>query len=215
MIILKILGLILLAVVLIIAIILILPVRVLIFTDKNNEVKILYKFLWFTFGENPDPNNPILREIKDALGLSKIDSAKKIKANAQQSGVSVTAMQIISILKSLIGRIFWLLKYCKVVKLNITSISADEDAAETAMDYGMACSVIYPLVGYIDSAMKVKKNAITLDLKCDFNAKESRFSVDIILSVTVIYVVRAFFHIVKKNAEKEILKARENYDGKR
>ena len=205
MIVLKILGFVILAVVLIITILLFLPIRLLIFTDKNNKVKIKFKYLWFTFGVNSKSgNNSILKEIKEALGLSKIDSAESIKDNAKRSGVSATAKQIIGIIKSFIDKTFWLLKHSKVQKLNINSVSAGEDAADAAMDYGLACAVIYPLISFIESSLNVKKNSINLDLRCDFDAKKSLFSLDIIFSITVIYVIIAFFRLLKDNVKREI-----------
>ena len=43
-----------------ITVILLLPVYIIIKSDENGELVLLYKFVGKTFGEEPDPKNPIV-----------------------------------------------------------------------------------------------------------------------------------------------------------
>ena len=52
-----------------ITVILILPVKVIIKSDGNDELYLRYKFLGKTYGEDPDPNDPIILMLKKAGGV--------------------------------------------------------------------------------------------------------------------------------------------------
>ena len=49
---------------LLITVICLLPVKVLLKNDAQNPLILRYKFLGKTFGENPDPNDPIIKTLK-------------------------------------------------------------------------------------------------------------------------------------------------------
>lgn len=141
-------GIVLAAFLLLIAVILLLPVRVIIKYGDGDEVKLLYRFLGKTFGENPDPNNIIVKSAKKLTGISRFDSIGTVKGSIEDMGVSATAGQIADILMSLLGRVVWILKYCVAERFFIKAVCAGDDAADAAMEYGAVCAVVYPLVGY-------------------------------------------------------------------
>ena len=55
-----------------ITVILMLPIYVIIKTDQNGELIIRYRFLFKTYGENPDPNNKIVKTLKEASVLRRL-----------------------------------------------------------------------------------------------------------------------------------------------
>ena len=56
-----------------ITVILLLPVKVIIKNNENNELILRYKFLWKTFGERLDPNDPIIRTLKSLSGYERLE----------------------------------------------------------------------------------------------------------------------------------------------
>ena len=54
-----------------ITVILLLPVKVIIRNDEQNELILRYKFLFKTYGEDPDPNDPIIKALKEASGVNR------------------------------------------------------------------------------------------------------------------------------------------------
>lgn len=206
MIVLKILGIVLAAILLIIFLILMLPVRVLIFTREDGSIKILYKILFLTFGRKPNPNSPILRIAKELTGLSRLSDLGSVKRSLEDSGVSATAGQIVHILMLLLGRVAWLLRYCTVRRLKIDAVCAGADPAEAAMEYGAVCAVVYPLLGYVESHMKVRQQGLDVNIGCDFGRALGDFSLETELSVRIWHVARALLHIVRRNVEEEIYK---------
>lgn len=205
-IVLKILGMVLAAVLLIFFLILTLPVRVVIFTREDGSIKILYKILFLTFGRKPKPNSPILRIVRELTGLSRLSDLGAVKQSLEHSGVSATAGQIVHILLLLLGRAAWLLQYCTVKRLKIDALCGGTDAAEAAMEYGAVCAVVYPLLGYVEGHMKVRQKGLDVNIGCDFSRALGDFSLETVISVRIWHVARALLHIVRRNMEEEIYK---------
>ena len=206
MIVLKILGILLAAVLLIIFLILMLPVRVVIFTREDGSIKILYKILFLTFGRKPNPRSPILRIAKELTGLSRLSDLGTVKQSLEDSGISATAGQIVHILLLLLGRVVWLLQYCTVKRLKIDAVCGGADAAEAAMEYGAVCAVVYPLIGYVEGNMKVRQKGLDVNIGCDFGQVLGSFALETVISVRIWHVARALLHIVRRNMEEEIYK---------
>lgn len=187
----------------IIALIILLPVYIIIKTDEDGQLIILYKLLFKTFGEHPDPNNPLLKAIKKSIGWTVFDK-KPADAQGAYSGEApgfiFTVKDMFRVLASLLGEVKGLLKYCTVKKLHITAVCTGEDAADAALNYGQLCTVIYPFIGLVHSAMKVKKKAKKLDIRCDYSGNEEAFRFNSVISVRLGRVLAAFFRVSYKEA---------------
>ena len=197
---LKIIAIVIAVICLIIAILLMLPVDILIFADDKNGFKLLYRFLGKLYGEEPDPNNVIIKGVKKAVGISHLDSIKTIKSSLESHGTAVTLKETADVLLAIFNRIIWILKYCRIRKCNIVSISGGDDAA---IDYGVACAVIYPIVGFIKSNFSVKRRGFNTDIRCDYLSDESSYDIKLELRVKILHVIRALFYIVKRNLETQ------------
>ena len=76
----------------IITAILLSPVYVIIKNDKSNNLIILYKLLFKTFGENPDPNHPIVTALKKSTGIERLEK-ESLEKNIEDSGLSTTVSE--------------------------------------------------------------------------------------------------------------------------
>lgn len=197
-------GIVFAAIAAIIAFILLLPVRVIIKYSDGQDVKLLTRFLGKTFGENPNPNSIVVKSAKKITGISKLDSIGTVKKSIDDMGVSATAGQIVDIVMLLLGRFFWILKYCVAEKLHIKAVCAGDDAADAAMEYGAVCAVVYPLAGYIETVMQVKQGGYDVSVICDFESYDTTFELDTVFRVRVFYIIGALFNIIKQNVEKQV-----------
>ncbi len=203
--ILLIIGIVLAAIALIITVILLLPVRILIgYDDKSGQVTLLYRFLGMKFGDEPNPDSVISKGAKKITGLSKLDSLGSLKGNVNDIGVSATVGQIVDIIAMLLGRVVWILKYCVIEKLNVNIACVGSDAADAAMEYGAVCAVIYPLIGYLYTVTTVRESGESINVTCDFDGGDGSVSLDTVIRVRIVHIVRALFYIIKENAEKNI-----------
>lgn len=191
---------------LLITVILCLPVTVLFLPDKSGGVKVLGRLLWITVGENPDPDSKITKWIKQLLNIDKIESVQAVRTEVNRKGTSVTVSQTLTVLKSLLGRVVFLLRHAVVKKCRLRLSTAASDAASAAMEYGLACSLIYPLTGWMADSMRVRKNAMDIAVTCDFETTSSRLDYDIRLTVRVFQILRAMIHIIVQSVNQELYK---------
>ena len=87
------------------------------------------------------------------------------------------------ILKKLVGKHF---------KLNI-SVSGD-DAAQTALLYGGVCSVLYPVVAFLESFITFKEDDIKI--LCNYEKERSELHLFIEAKVQAFYLLKAGFKLI-------------------
>ena len=183
--------------------ILMLNVFIVIKSDKNGELYLVYKILGKTFGEEPDPNNPIIVALKKTTGVSQIDTAS-LKKSIKESGLTTTVSSTYHILISLLKEIKDLLKFCTAKKLQIDIVCTGEDAAQAAINYGKCSSVTYPFLGMVHSVLKVKRGCEKINISCDYNSQNASFEYDILLSVRLCHLLAALIRVAYKEARRNL-----------
>lgn len=192
---------ILLFLILLITIILLLPISVIIKTDQNGELILRYKLLFKTYGEDPDPNNPIIKTLKEASGISRLEK-ENLKEKAQKTSYFATLSESFTLITALLKRLLALLRYCKIKTLKLHIICAEEDAAKTAIDYGRVCALAYPFLGFVHSNIRVRKKGEDINISCDYEAKKGDYTFEAILVVRFFRVLGAFFRAAYDEAKR-------------
>lgn len=119
------------------------------------------------------------------------EKAKKPKKKFDLKTVAGQLENIIESIKSISGGLVYLIKHFRIDKFHFKAVCASDDAAKTALDYGAACAIAYPIFGYIEQSKNVNKRNIKTELQCDFAAEKSVFSVDAKASARVFHIVCA------------------------
>lgn len=208
MILLKILG-ILLAVIAAVIVILLLPIDIILRYRGETGFEMRYRFLGKLYGERKKPDSPVGKALKKLVGISHLDSKEHLRSTLEDSGLTATLSSTLSTLKLLIDRVIWLLPRSKLKKLKIVSISAGEDAADTALSYGAACAALYPLISYLETTMRVRKNGTEAHISCDFDAEKSVFEIDLVFSFHIRHALSALWHIARQQAAEQFEKTTE------
>lgn len=192
---------------LLVIVILLLPVYVILRSDENGDVYLRYKILFKTFGEDPDPNNPIIKTLKEASGISRLEK-KNLKSDVKKEGLYETLGQTCRLLMGLLKELASLLKYCTAKKFVFKVVCSEETAADTAISYGRCCAVVYPLASFLSSIMKVRKKGQHIDISCDYTGGNDSFSYEFVIWTRFYHVLAAFFRVAikeaKRTAEKQI-----------
>lgn len=203
MILLKILGIILAAVILLAAGALLLPVDLLLRGGSRQElrcgIRILGIKIWLRSGEEPEPSEKerakggLLRKLRKNFGTGAGGEAPE-----KGPGGAEALRETVETVKLWLNRLGWLLRRCRLQRCRIVSVSAGEDAP---LEYGVACAVLYPLAAYLQSSsLRVRRRGLKTDIRCDYAQEESFFSLDIALRIRVIYLVRALLYVVVRKA---------------
>ena len=192
---------IILFILLLITIILLLPFSFIIKTDEDGDLTILYKILNKTFGENPDPNQPIIKALKNISGVTRLD-VKNVKKGTRENGLLAVIRENLSLIIKLISELLKIFKSCTVKVLKIDIVCAEENAADTAISYGVCYAIVSPLLNLVHNKMKVRKKGESVNISADFNSKNDSFKLELILVTRVYKLIIALFRLVKDETQR-------------
>ena len=178
-----------------------LPVKIIIKNDEENALILRYKFLFKTYGENPDPNDPIVQMLKRLGGVERLEKTT-LKRNVQSDGLQKTVTEGYSVLIDLVKEVVGLLKHCTVTTLQIKILSASDDAAQAAIRYGQYCAATHALLGVLRSCLKVRKRGCDIDISCDFLTEKSVFRYNVVLVIGFGRVLAGFWRAVLAEAKR-------------
>ena len=134
-------------------------------------------------------------------------------ANAKHAigskGVSTTLTELLGVLKTLLDRVWWLLKRGVFKQFDLRITVAEKDAADAAYGYGLVCSAVYPLMGLLDAAFRFRRRNV--DIRCGF--EEETTSVNFLeqFNIRLWPVLRALIHVIRENVKRTL--AREKKEG--
>lgn len=208
MLVLKIIGIVLAVLLALLAIILLLSVDVILRVDEQKGARVLFRVLGFTFKENkkrkPQKEGKKKKEkkvkptlsnsLKKVLGISHLD-----RESMEEEGFGSTLRETVELVKLLLDRVGWMLSHLKIPRCHITVVTGGEDAA---MEYGLACATLYPLVGYLQERARVRKRGLRLEIGCDYSRKNFLFELDLAIRIRVYHVAAAAVQIVINNLKE-------------
>ena len=185
MIVLKILGWTLLCLLALLVLVALLPVGLRFRTGMGERMRFLVKVAGIKVWENK---------------ASSQESEKETPADkpSKKQDLGQTVKSVIQLLRLLLEQLPRLLGGIRVKKLELVCIAAHSDAADAAMQYGVACSVLYPLIEYLQYSLHAKQQAMQVDIRCDFEKEKAEFLVDTELSMQVWHVLCAALRIMTK-----------------
>ena len=175
------------------------------FSDSDNKVRLSVHYLWFKYVLLPDEeSNKYLKEerlLKKGKEL-KYDDDATLEGILDNKGIT----GFLEVLKLSIQNTWNLLKsfimVATIKELNVNMNIVGEDAADTAIIYGYANSVVYPIVGaVVSNAHDVKK--YNVNLKADFSeGADSSIDANILAKIKI---TKAVMVIAEHGVEAENL----------
>ena len=181
--------------------ILLLPVKVIIKNDENNQLIFRYKYLFKTFGENPDPNDPIVKALKSATGVDRLQK-DAVQKNIQNDGLKKTVTESYSMLVDLLKQVVRLLKRCVITRLHIQILCTGDNAAEAAVHYGQCSAATYSLLHLLANFLKIKKRGCKVDIGCDISGAKPVFRYDVMLSIRAGLVLAALWDVAMAETKR-------------
>lgn len=175
------------------------------FSDSDNKVRLSVSYLWFKYVLLPDEeSNKYLKEekmLKKGKEL-KYDDDATLEGILEKKGIG----GFLEVLKLSFENTWNLLKsfiqVATIKSFNVKINIVGEDAADTAIIYGYANSVIYPIVGaVVSNARDVKKYDVNLN--ADFSeGADSSIDADILATIKL---TKAVMVIAEHGVEAENL----------
>lgn len=184
-----------------ITVILLHPVQVIIKNDENDNFILRYKLLYKTFGENPNPNDPIVRTLKKAGGVDRLEKVA-LQENIRQEGLQKAVSDSYDALIALLKELLFLFKNCTLAKFDIKIRCAADEPDETAVQYGLCSAATHTLFATLCSFLKVRQRGCNIDIDCDFYENNPIFRYHIVLSIPFRRVLAAFWRVVLTEAKR-------------
>lgn len=108
---------------------------------------------------------------------------------------------LIDIFKDLLSLVSGVLKgffkYYIIHSLNVDIIIGGDDASDTAIQYGTACAVIYPVLGQMYTRLNVED--YSADIRCDFEEdSKTQVTAQLYSSIRIIFVLIIAFKVLFK-----------------
>lgn len=182
-------------IVFLIAFILLLPVHFIISNDERNNFTFFCKILWFTFGDDK-------RKSKSLDKFKKKVGAEKAEDDGKKKDIVSLVRENMGLLKDVLKELVRLLKYCKGEKFELEIICYSKDAALAAIHYGECCAIAYPILGFINSIIKVKDKNRKINICCDYDKGDWSVTFNFDLSVRVCHILAAAFRVFKEKIKK-------------
>ena len=159
---------------------------------KENKTTVWIRYLFFKIPIYPRKKKKAKPKTSDKKPEKKGEKASKDKkesfftstAKSQGLGAVIEILEkIIQILKDFSSST---LKHLKIKKLKLNVVTAGEDAADAALNFGYASSVIYPALGVLSSLISFL-NIPDVNITVDYDKKETS------ASLLLQFKIRLFF----------------------
>ena len=177
--------------ILLLVVILMLPVEVILKTANDGKLIFRVKFLNKLYGEKPSDREQTKKR-KKVSDVGKEGVLEKLKAYV----AATTLSEKLSIIASILKRVFKLLGHFKVRTLKIRVVCAEGDAAKTAISYGKCNAIIWPVINLLHSGMKVDENNEDISIVCDYSKEKGSIEFETALSVRVFRILSAAIMII-------------------
>lgn len=183
----KIIGIVLAAVLFLLVLLLFVPIRLCLSAGLDRPFSARVRVLFFSFGTG------------QAKPKKEKQTPSEKKEKSEKSGrkdIVATVEQTAELIRGTLDPILWLLGKIRIRRLYVRAVCAGSDAAQTAMEYGLVCAALYPLIGFLEANMRVDGKVRRLEIGCDFDAAEPEFETELVLSLTIGHAVGALLYIV-------------------
>lgn len=90
----------------------------------------------------------------------------------------------------------WFLRFLKFKDIRVFIVVVGDDAAQTAIDYGIICSAVYPTLSFVENFANLQYKSV--DIKSDFENKKSDFEISLKIKTNIIFILILMFRIFKE-----------------
>lgn len=169
--------------------------------ELEEEVKITLRYLFLKLNLLKKKE----RKIEKKLPKEEKSVANSIRDKIKVNGISEFIDMIKEISKLFLGIFKKLFSHIIIDRIYLNLVISSNDAADTAMKYGYACSVIFPAMNIITNTSKCKSK--TLKIVPNFSNNEDKVNFITKFHIRPVFVlgtaVYAFFSYIKLNLEKK------------
>lgn len=181
---------------------LLLPISIIIKNDDNNNNIFLIKFLFFKFDFKGDSSEKNKKQKKTDR-----EARKQKEKTAEKKDFRETVSEIMKLISNIFEELLKLFKHLVARKFQLQIICASKDAAQAAIHYGECCAAVYPVLGFISSAIKVKEKGRDIDIRCEYDKSRWTVKYHFIISIRICHILAALIRFGAKEIKRRIKNA--------
>ena len=176
------------------------PIKLSLNMEYKNYFFVKIKYLFISW------DNSIKKKKKQASQKSSKKEESKI-TKAFKSDFIKTLSFFIKLISKVLKEINYILSKTRIKRLYLQIICAMENAALCAVYFGAVSSLIYPLLGILESKTKVSDGAFNLDIRPLYNSTESKltFSINLRISPLFLLIAALRLYFEYKKTKKELM----------
>ena len=180
-----------------IAVLLLLPIFIIIKNDENNNNIFLIKFLFFKFDFKGDSFGK-----KEKQKKINQEARKQDEKTAEKKDFRETVSQTMQMISNIFEEFLKLFKHLVARKFQLQIVCTSKDAAEAAIHYGECCAAVYPVLGFISSAIKVKEKGREIDIRCEYEKDSWTVKYHFIISIRICHILAALIRFGAKEIKR-------------
>ncbi len=138
------------------------------------------------------------KELKDAQKADNelVSQGKELFSGLKEKyGFMGAVKKVLGLIFQMLTHIKVFLKHIKIKRIRLCLTVSGDNAADTAVNYGGACSVAYPVLAFLDSFSAVGFKEININ--SDFENGKKEFSFSLVIRLKIFYLLITAFKILK------------------
>ena len=158
------------------ALLLLLPLHIYLAFTPEAGFSFYARYAFLTIRPDSEPNEKLIEQVFTLLGLRDVSSTANARSAVSAKGVAATLCELGAVLRTLLGRVFWLLHRGTFRRFSLHIAVGAGDPADAALDYGMVCAALYPVLGLLQSAIRFRRPDVAVTSNFPQNSRFAPFS---------------------------------------
>ena len=196
------------AIIVVLITLLILPVKLRV--DYDKELTFTIKYLGFTLLDSEEEDKESKKVLKKVQSTALPTDKESIKSTYKQKGITGTIKYYGDVLLLILKRLRWIIRFVKIRKFVFDLSIASDNAADTAIEYGEVCCVIYPIISFIQTNTNFKFKTNNINIRPDFDSTDSKLKASVLVKAKLIICLIAIAGLLWDYTKKQRKESEKN-----
>lgn len=196
------------AIIVVLITLLILPVKLKV--DYDKELTFTIKYLGFTLLDSEEEDKESKKVLKKVQSTALPTDKESIKSTYKQKGITGTIKYYGDVLLLILKRLRWIIRFVKIRKFVFDLSIASDNAADTAIEYGEVCCVIYPIISFIQTNTNFKFKTNNINIRPDFDSTDSKLKASVLVKAKLIICLIAIAGLLWDYTKKQRKESEKN-----
>lgn len=196
------------AIIVVLITLLIIPVKLRV--DYDKELTFTIKYLGFTLLDSEEEDKESKKVLKKVQSTALPTDKESIKSTYKQKGITGTIKYYGDVLLLILKRLRWIIRFVKIRKFVFDLSIASDNAADTAIEYGEVCCVIYPIISFIQTNTNFKFKTDNINISPDFDSTDSKLKASVLVKAKLIICLIAIAGLLWDYTKKQRKESEKN-----